>query len=104
MASSGNSHFCKEKCILNLSISLGFMHNESYFNLSTAAKHYENEDPLTEKQDSLLESHFGTTEHHSWTDIDPFVTGDSASMVAFSLSTPTKDDPINFQNVLLSNN
>lgn len=99
MASSGNSHYCKEKCIL-------FQYHLAScvlkFNLSTAAKHYDNEDPLTENQDDLLESHFGTTDakHHSWTDIEPFVTGDSASMVAFSLSTPTKDDPVNFQNVL----
>ena len=35
------------------------------------------------------------------TDIDPSISGDSASMAAFALSTPAKDDPINFQNALV---
>lgn len=34
------------------------------------------------------------------TDLDPSIGGDSASMVAFSLSTPDKDDPMDFHKAL----
>ena len=70
---------------------------------------YEEEDPLMQGQQAcgkspqsslLLSSNLPYSAPYPATDSEPFVGGESASMVAFALSTPTKDDPLTFQNIL----
>lgn len=66
---------------------------------------YTSENPLTEEtKDVVAESPLSPEWHSTQNDIttsdDPSVVGDTASMVAFALSTPTKDDKFNFENAL----
>lgn len=71
---------------------------------------YEDEDPLIQDQQTsaarspqpciLLTTNIPDTAPYPIADIEPFVSGESASMVAFSLSTPTKDEPLTFEHVL----
>ncbi|CAI8024055.1 hypothetical protein GBAR_LOCUS14013 [Geodia barretti] len=71
---------------------------------------YDNENPLIEETNIVAESpsssDWQSTKNNSTllqttiTSDDPSVFGDSASMVAFALSTPTKDDKFNFENAL----
>lgn len=75
---------------------------------------YDTEDPLnvphksslkSPLKDNLLEGLMPSgTENKSvcfLTDLDPRIENESASMMAFALSTPTKEDPMDFHDVFL---
>ena len=75
---------------------------------------YDTEDPLSVQRKSILKSPLkeselegpmpSTTENKSvcfLTDLDPRIENESASMMAFALSTPTKEDRIDFHDVFL---
>lgn len=81
---------------------------------------YESEDPLTQDgkygEPSTTPSRIRISENLNspcksveprpvclLTDLDPSISGDSASMVAFALSTPDKDDPVDFHKALADN-
>lgn len=72
---------------------------------------YENENPLTQEHQCFIaqsptghscsSSTFASGLLSPRLEIEPLGSGgESASMVAFALCTPTKDDPINFENAL----
>ena len=80
------------------------------YTAKTCVASYDNENPLTEEINHVAESPSSsaspstpdnsTLPHTTLRSDDPYVFGDSASMVAFALSTPTKDDKLNFKNAL----
>ena len=61
---------------------------------------FETENPLTEREFAKTQESTGLCSTQPTFCHDPSVLEESPSMVAFSLSTPTKDDPVSFENAL----